>query len=135
MNREDTDRFVFPDRDELPTIFIPLLWTQQCQDVAFVDPRSPAALVLIGAEHGERRVPLANWGFEAAQLTLVNDSLLMRGASEALVYDFRHNTVAEAPQALLRQLDTERAARERVVRELGGNSPDWYDEPSSEPNR
>jgi len=129
VNREDTDRFVFPDWDKLPDIHISLLWTQECQYVAFVDPRPPAALVLIGADHGERRVPLPNWGFEAAQLSLVNGSLLMRGASKALLYDFRRNTVAEARKALLEQLGTERAERERVVRELRGESPDWWTPP------
>jgi hypothetical protein len=132
VNGEDTDRFVFPDWDKLPDIHVPLLWTPGCQNVALVDPRPPAALILVGAEHGERRVPLPAWGFEVAQLTVVNGSLLMRGASKALVYDFRRNTVAEAPQVLLKQLETQQAARERVVRELRAESPDWFtDAPDS----
>ena len=132
VNGEDTDRFAFPDWDKLPDIHVPLLWTPGCQNVALVDPRPPAALILVGAEHGERRVPLPDWGFEAAQLTLVNNRLLMKGASKALVYDFRRNTVAEAPQVLLKQLETQRAARDQVLKKLGGESPDWFtDAPGS----
>lgn len=133
VNGTGTDRFIFPDWDKLPDIHVPLLWTPGCRDVAFVDPRPPAALVLIGVGHGERRVPLPHRPFGVARLTLVNGSLLIRGASKALTYHFRQNTVAEAPQALLSQLDAERAARQRLVRELGGDSPDWYSDPSSEP--
>jgi len=125
VNAEETNRFTFPDSDKLPDIHVPLLWTPGCDNVAFVDPRPPAALVLIGADHGERRVSLPGWGAEVAELTPVNGGLLLRGAHQALVYDFQQNTVAEAPQALLAQLDSERAARERVVRELKGESPDW----------
>lgn len=131
VNGQDTDRLVFPDWDKLPDIHIPLLWTPGCQNVAVVDPRQPAALVLIGANHGARGVPLPDWPCEVAQLALFNGNLLMRGAGKALVYDFRHNTVAEAPQALLKRLDAERAARERVVRELKGESPDWWTPPPS----
>jgi hypothetical protein len=133
VNRADTDRFTFPDWDKLPDIHVPLLWNPDCRNVAFVDPRPPAALVLIGADRGQRRVPLPDWPFEVAQLTLVHGNLLMRGASKALIYDFRQGTVAEAAQALLSQLDAQRAAREHLVRELEGSSPDWYSDPSSEP--
>ncbi|MGB9488674.1 MAG: hypothetical protein WCD04_21480 [Terriglobia bacterium] len=36
------------------------------------------------------------------------------------------NPETEDPQALLKQLDAARAARERVVRNLGGESPNWW---------
>jgi hypothetical protein len=130
VNAEDTDRFVFPTWEKLPTMHIPLLWTQGCDNVALVDPRPPAALILIGAERGERRVPLPDWAFEAAQLSLVSGTLLMRGASKALVYDFARDTVSEAPETLLKEPDAQRAERERTIRELEGQSPDWRTDPS-----
>ena len=131
VNAEDTNRFVFSNWNRLPTIHIPLLWTQACQNVAFVDPQPPAALVLIGAEHGKRRVPLPNWGFEAAQLALINLSLLMRGTSKALVYDLQNGNLTEAPQPFLKDLDSQRRERERVVRELKGETPDWWPLPNA----
>ena len=126
VNAEETNRFTFPDSNKLPDIDIPLLWTPGCDNVAFVDPRPPAALVLIGADRGERKAPLPGWGAEMAGLTPVNGGLLLKGAHQALVYDFHQNTAAEAPQTLLDQLDTERAAHERVVRELKAESADWW---------
>jgi hypothetical protein len=125
VNKEDTDRFVFPDWDKLPDIHVPLLWTPACQDVALVDPRPPAALVLVGADLVVRRVPLPDWPFEDAHLSIVDHALLMRGRSKALLYDLRQDAVTEAPHALLQRVDVERAARERVVQELKGESPDW----------
>jgi hypothetical protein len=131
VNREDTDRFIFPDWDKLPDIHVHLLWTPGCQDVALVDPRPPAALVLVGASHGLRRVPLPGWGFENADLTLVGGKLLMRGATKALLYNFRTHAVTEAPKAMLKQIDAECTAREQLVRKLKGESPDWWTPPPS----
>jgi hypothetical protein len=126
VNKEDTDRFVFPDWDKLPDIHIQLLWTPACQDVALVDPRPPAALVLVGADLVVRRVPLPDWPFENAHLSIVDHALLMRARSKALLFDLRQDAVPEAPHALLQRVDSERAARERVVQELKGESPDWW---------
>ena len=126
VGAEDTDRFIFPDWDKLPDIHVSMLWTPGCRDVALVDPRPPAALVLVGAEQGVRRIPLPGWGFENAKLTLVDGKLLMRGASRAFLYDFQRNAVTEAPKETLKKLDAEVTARERVVRQLKGESPDWW---------
>jgi hypothetical protein len=131
VNREDTDRFLFPDWDKLPDIHVPLLWTPGCRDVALVDPRPPAALILVGADRGKRRVPLPDWPFEVARLSLVNGNLLMRGATKALLYNFRTHAVTEAPKAMLKQIDAECTAREQLVRKLKGESPDWWTPPPS----
>ena len=126
VNKEDTDRFVFPDWDKLPHIHIELLWTPACQDVALVDPRPPATLVLVGAGLVVRKVPLRDWPFENAHLSIIDHALLMRGRNKALLYDLRQDAVTEAPDALLQRVDSERAGRERVVQELKGESADWW---------
>jgi len=126
VNAQDTDRFMFPDWNKLPDIHVHMLWTPGCQDVALVDPRPPAALVLVGADQGVQRIPLPGWGFENAKLTLLDGRLLMRSASRALLYDFQRNAVTEAPKETLKKLDAEVTARERVVRQLKGESPDWW---------
>jgi hypothetical protein len=129
VNAKDTDRLTLPDSDKLPDIHVQLLWAPGCQEVALVDAEPPAALVLVGAERGVREVPLPNWPFENPTLSLVNGMLLIRSKSKALLFDFRGNTVTEAAPALLEQLDAERAAREKVVHELKGQSPDWWPAP------
>ncbi len=121
--------FEFPDVNSLPSISVPLVWTPDCEYVAFVDPRPPAALVLIGAEQGERKVQLPGCGFEAGELTLIKEGLLITGATKAMIYDFRENTVSEAPKVLLQRVEQQRTERERLVLELGGESPDWFTDP------
>jgi len=126
---DDIDRFVIANWDKLPSIHVELRWTPDCKDAALVDAEPPAALVLVGAERGVRKVPLPDWPFENPALSLVNGMLLIRSKSKALLFDFRGNAVTEAPPALLEQLDTERVAREKVVQELKGQSPDWWPAP------
>ena len=73
--------------------------------------------------------------FKIEGLTRENNGLLLVGSTRTLLYDLRQDTLSDAPLTLVERVQLHRAARERVVRELGGNSPDWYDEPSSEPSR
>jgi len=129
VNAEDTDRYIIPDWDKLPSVNVKLLWTPNCQDVALVNAEPPATLILVGAEHGVRKIPLPDWPFENPALSIVNRMLLIRSGSKALLYDFHRNAITEAPPMLLQQLDSDRAAREKVVQELNGISPDWWPAP------
>jgi hypothetical protein len=121
--------FEFPDYNVLPTLSVPLLWTPDCQYLAFVDLRQPATLVLVQAGKVGRKVILPSDDFKIDGLTPDNRGLLLTGSIKTLLYDFEKNTLSDAPPPLLKQMKFQREARERVVRELGGESPDWWTDP------
>jgi len=125
--------FGFPDAiDGIPDIHVPLQWTPDCQYLAFIDLRPPATLVLVRANKVERKMDLPEEGsFHLDGLTPDGTGLLLAGSKRTLVYDFRKNTISEAPPAILKQVKLQRTAREGMVQKLGGTDPDWFpQEPS-----
>lgn len=132
VNGSDVD-FGFPDAiDGIPSIHVPLQWTPDCQYLAFLDLRPPATLVLVRANKVERKMDLPEEGsFHLDGLTPDGNGLLLAGSKRTLVYDFRKNTISEAPPAIVKQVKLQRAARERTVQKLGGTDSDWFpQEPS-----
>jgi hypothetical protein len=123
--------FEFPDVNRLASISVPLVWTPDCEYLAFLDPRPPGALVLVHSNKVERKVDLPEEGsFHLDGSTPAGTGLLLAGSKKTLVYDIRRNTLSEALPATVQQVKLQRAAREHVVRKLKGESPDWWTAPT-----
>jgi hypothetical protein len=134
INERDAG-FEFPDYNVLPTIFVPLAWTPDCEHLAFLDLRPPATLVLVQENKVVRKVNLPSEDFRLDGLTPDKQGLVLAGSKKTLIYSWQKNTLSEAPQILLKEIELRRAERERVVKELGGESPDWTtDSPLRSPN-
>lgn len=129
--------FEFPDYNVLPTLSVPLLWTPNCEYLVFVDLRPAATLVVVKDNKVERKVKLPGEDFKIDGLAPDNRGLLLAGSTKTFIYNMRQNTLSEAPATVLTQIKSQRAQRERIVRELGGESPDWFvdDRAPSEPRQ
>jgi len=125
MSSATTDLFEFPDTDKLPTLNIPLAWDGDCGAIAFVDPRPPLHLVVIGIHH-RRAVVLLPENMKETPAVFGTKNGFIIGINGRLLFNRITGTLGSTPDSVLQEIVRNRALREETETKLGGAEWDWW---------
>lgn len=117
--------FEFPKANELPTLNVPITWSNSCGFLAFIDARPPAHLVVISPGNGTRRTISLPDGPDSEEVKAWGQGFLI-GVKQQLLYEGSTSTVEHTPTDVLEKLDKISELQRHVSEVLGGSEFDWW---------